>query len=533
MLKKTGRKLPLILIASIGLFIGLGFFIKQKIETLTADPQGEKNCPPRDPSLATADIVSTDETINIESPSMAQYGGTINDASCLDATAIDGVIAVNRIEDIQKALSYAKAAHKKISIAGVRHSMGGQAFSKGALVLDMRGFNAMSLNSDTKILTVQSGATWHDIQNYLHPKFAVKAMQSTDIFTVGGSISVNAHGMDHHAGSVSGSIRSLRLLTPDGKILTLSPSENTQLFKHVIGGYGLFGIILDADIEVVPNDIYETKRRFVSHTEFPEIYEKEIKNNPNYGLFYAHLSMAPSSYLKEMMIYLYEKSDVHDAQIQKLEEVRSVKLQRFVLELGKKGGIYKEARWWMEKVLEPKMESCTITRNAAQASGEACLVSRNDPMHDSVPYLRNADNTQTDILHEYFIPEKAFLPFIDEMREIFLKHNANVGNISVRIVHKNDTALSYAPDFDGFSIVLYINQKTTPADNEGMAILTSDLIDLTQKHGGRFFLPYQLYYTKEQLKLSYPNIDEVFAYKRSVDPDNLLSNTWYEKYKEL
>jgi len=31
-------------------------------------------------------------------------------------------------------------------------------------------------------------------------------MQSTDIFSVGGSISVNAHGMDHQAGALAKSI---------------------------------------------------------------------------------------------------------------------------------------------------------------------------------------------------------------------------------------------------------------------------------------------------------------------------------------
>ena len=40
------------------------------------------------------------------------------------------------------------------------------------------------------------------------PRYAVQAMQSTDIFTVGGSISVNAHGMDHQAGAMAKSMRS-------------------------------------------------------------------------------------------------------------------------------------------------------------------------------------------------------------------------------------------------------------------------------------------------------------------------------------
>jgi FAD/FMN-containing dehydrogenase len=78
--------------------------------------------------------------------------------------------------------------------------------------------------------------------------YAVKAMHSTDIFTVGGSIAVNAHGMDHQAGSVGRTVRSMRVLLPDGTIQRASPTENQELFNLVVGGYGLFGIVLDADL---------------------------------------------------------------------------------------------------------------------------------------------------------------------------------------------------------------------------------------------------------------------------------------------
>ena len=47
--------------------------------------------------------------------------------------------------------------------------------------------------------------------------------------------------------------------------------------------------------------------------------------------------------------------------------------------------------------------------------GEACLVSRNDPMHDSVAYLRNNLPDETDILHEYFVPRDRIVPFIDAL----------------------------------------------------------------------------------------------------------------------
>ncbi|TGV75661.1 FAD-binding oxidoreductase, partial [Mesorhizobium sp. M2D.F.Ca.ET.145.01.1.1] len=75
-------------------------------------------------------------------------------------------------------------------------------------------------------------------------------------------------------------------------------------------------------------------------------------------------------------------------------------------------------KWFTEKTLEPKFESCTVPRSSALAQGEACLVTRNNPMHDSVPYLFNDLMNETDILHEYFIPRAAYVEFIAEAREI-------------------------------------------------------------------------------------------------------------------
>ncbi len=89
----------------------------------------------------------------------------------------------------------------------------------------------MEVNIAQQTIRAQSGATWHDIQIRLHPRFAVKAMQSTDLFTVGGSISVNAHGMDHRAGSVGRTVRSMRVMLPDGTIRTVSRSEHEELFR--------------------------------------------------------------------------------------------------------------------------------------------------------------------------------------------------------------------------------------------------------------------------------------------------------------
>jgi FAD/FMN-containing dehydrogenase len=150
-------------------------------------------------------------------------------------------------------------------------------------------------------------------------------------------------------------------------------------------------------------------------------------------------------------------------------------------------------------------------------------------MHDSVPYLFNALDYETDILHEYFIPRGRLTGFIDAMRTLMEKERTKLLNASLRVVHKEEVALNYAPE-DAFSVVLYINQTVDAAGIAKMRRLTSGLIDLAHAHGGRFFLPYQIHYDAAQLKRAYPQIADFFAAKKRHDPDGLFSNRLYEEF---
>lgn len=491
---------------------------------LAADPDGEKDCGnvlPDLPGSAAANAW-------VAEPRWAQRGGFVNDASCLSRTAVAGVVAVRSEADVRGALGYAADKGLPVSAAGVKHSMGGHAFRRGGVVLDMRGMNGIALDREARTVRVGAGATWHDLQNALHPAFAVKAMQSTDIFSVGGSISVNAHGMDHQAGALMGSIRSLRIMRADGSVVTASRTENADLFRHAVGGYGLFGVILDAELDVVPNDIYRSERAVIATRDFPARFAR-IEADPGIGLMYAHMSTAPGSLLDEALVYTYHKVDEAGAERAQLGEVASTKIRRLTVNLSKRGDMFKAAKWWVEKNLEHRFETCTVQRAQAMGDGEACLVSRNDPMHDSVAYLRNALPRETDILHEYFVPRGQLLPFVAGMKRLFREQDANLLNASIRAVDREDNALSYAPA-QAFSVVLYLNQRTDRAGTEKMRRLTSDLIDLTLRHGGRFFLPYQLHYSPEQLARSYPEIGAFFAAKRQWDPDGRFSNSWYARY---
>jgi hypothetical protein len=110
------------------------------------------------------------------------------------------------------------------------------------------------------------------------------------------------------------------------------------------------------------------------------------------------------------------------------------------------------------------------------------------------------------------------------------RDKANLLNVTIRTVHKDTiTALPYAKE-DVFGFVLYFNVRFNDRDNEILQKTTSDLIDAAHTAGGTYYLPYQLFYTNEQLRNCYPEIDDFFAAKRRYDPIGLFSNKFYEKY---
>src|ERR1043166_82724 len=123
--------------------------------------------------------------------------------------------------------------------------------------------------------------------------------------------------MDHQAGALAKSIKAMKVMLADGTLKTASPTENKELFAPVVGGAGRLG----------DNLVYQTGRRVLDYKEFPALFAGEIEKDKKTGLMYGHLSTAPSSFLKEMLLYTYTRVDGSDFNRKPLGEVPGVKLR--------------------------------------------------------------------------------------------------------------------------------------------------------------------------------------------------------------
>ncbi|MNI17400.1 putative decaprenylphosphoryl-beta-D-ribose oxidase [compost metagenome] len=428
-------------------------------------------------------------------------------------------IQVKHTEDISEALQEARDKKIKIAVSGSHHSQGGQTMYDRAIVLDMLPYHkVLNLDVNHKIIRVQSGITWEQIQAKINPHgLAIRVMQSSNIFTVGGSLSSNIHGRDPHEGPIIDTVESFRLMTAEGKILNVSRTEHAELFPLVIGGFGLFGIILDVDLRLTDNRMLIQNTSPVDYRDFPSYFAENVQGNDIIDLTVARLSSAPASFLTDMYVTNFELAQPSlTEKVIALKGERAVEASKLLFGLSRKYDWGKNWSWSIQKKLYANESDKRITRNNA--------------MRPEIQFTEYRDVQKTDLLQEYFIPIDSFVPFVDGLREIVQQDKLNLVNLTVRYVPKNEEAvLSYAQE-DCFALVVLFNHKRSPAQIAKLEKSTQRIVDLALKNKGSYYLTYQLFPTLEQFKQAYPNEQTFFQAKTRWDPEHLFMNEFAGRY---
>ncbi|MFD2043731.1 FAD-binding protein [Ornithinibacillus salinisoli] len=446
----------------------------------------------------------------------------MDDVGQLLPTKIKEVHSSTSETELQSWVKKAIDNDEKISVAGMQHSQGGHTYYPNGIVIDMKNYDKiLDYNPNEKTITVQSGATWEDIQKEINPDhLAIRVMQSQNIFTVGGSISVNAHGRDIRYGSLIDTVESFRLLTPEGSIINVSRTENSELFPLVIGGYGLFGIILDVTLHLTDDELYQIRSRTLDYQDYTDYFLNEVKKDNDIRMHIARLSAAPETLLSEMYVTDYQLAEDQDnlSNYAKLDRDSLAAPQKFMLGLSRQSDWGKDLLWETQEKFYVGQNEDYITRNNA--------------MRGDSKFMEYDNPTKTEILQEYFVPIEAFTSYLDDLRTVLEKEELNLLNITIRYVNVDEEAvLSYANE-DMFALVLLINQGKSQKDIEKTEKVIQKMIDVTLEHNGSYYLPYYAYPTQKQMDEAYPRNKEFFQLKKQFDPNEVFMNLFYKEYSQ-
>ena len=415
-------------------------------------------------------------------------------------------------EQLRRALTRTATQGLPVSIGGARHSSGGQTLAPGGVFVDASEFSCVRYDPTTTLVTVCGGTRWSEVVPVLHARGrSVAVMQSNDDFTVGGSLSVNAHGWQLGRGPVGSTARSMQVSLADGTVETATPDSNARLFRHVIGGYGLFGVILEATLETVPNALYRSTTVAVPAGRLAREFAAARRRGAEFA--YARLAMTDDELLQTALFTSFAPTG--DEPTGGLEESRAGPLARAVFRGQSRSPYGRELRWTLERHL------------GGEASGTRL---RTSIQHESAEWFLNGRHGRVDVLHEYFVPPARLARFLDDVRRIVRAQEADALNMTIRSVSADSTsALPYARE-DVLAVVMFFHDSLDAAGDLRQQALSRALTDAALERGGTYYLPYRPHATAEQLRRSYPTFDAFVAAKREIDPTLRFRSVWFDRY---
>lgn len=437
----------------------------------------------------------------------------INDVTQLNPVIVGKIARPKSVDELQEIL---RTTRGPISVGGGRFSMGGQTASPDSLHLDLRGLNqVLDFSKEKKWIRVQAGIRWCDIQQYIDPHgLSVKIMQSYANFTVGGALSVNAHGRYMGLGPVILSVRWIRVVLPDGAIFRASQTENPEIFFGAIGGYNGIGIIVEAELDLADNVPVKRVHQKIPRSEYLRFFKETVRGRPE-PVFH-NADLYPPEFTRTRSV-TWERTPEKPTVKTRLMPLReSYPINRYFLWSFTQTPF---GKWRREFLIEPLLYLRPKTHWRNYEAG-----------YDVAELEPQSRKNSSYVLLEYFVPVERFEEFSKLMSEIFIRHRVNVLNISVRhAVADPGSYLAWARE-EVFAFVVYYKQLANAVERNRVAVWTRELIASAIAVGGSYYLPYQPHGTAEQFHKAYPNAKKLFDLKATLDPEFKLRNVIWDTY---
>ncbi|MEO6081114.1 MAG: FAD-binding oxidoreductase [Steroidobacteraceae bacterium] len=449
----------------------------------------------------------------VAAPFYAAGAEVVNDVTQLNPVTVAEVVAPRTLEELVAAVVNHPG---KLSIGGGRYSMGGQTAIRDGVQIDMRQFNqVLAFSPEDREITVQAGITWRQIQEHIDAaNLSLQIMQTYANFTVGGTLSVNAHGRYIGLGPVVMSVKSIRLVLANGNVVLASPGERSDLFYGAIGGYGALGVIAEVTLVLADNAKVKRETVVMPLTSYWKYFARNVRDNPD--VIFHNADIYPNAF-DTVRVSSYVRTDrpvtVPDRLIPRdLDYSTNRRVYNMVTE-------WPAGRWLRQRVVDPLVYR-----------GEQVEWRNYEASYDVRDLEPESRKETTFVLQEYFVPVQKLDAFVPVMGEILNRHEVNVVNISIRHARRDPGTLMAWARHEVFAFVLYYKQGTDKVAREAVGPWTRELIDAAIAYGGAYYLPYQILATPQQFHAAYPDAGKLFALKLRVDPANKFSNSLWDAY---
>lgn len=456
----------------------------------------------------------------------------VNDVhSKLNQAHVARIQSPRSTEELADCVRKAAREGRKVIAAGGRHAMGGQQFADNAVLVDTRKMNRLlAFDQDSGVIHVEAGIQWPDlIRGYFKqqngkPTWGVRQKQTgADRLTIGGAIAANIHGRGLGSAPFSRDLIELTLVDSKGDIRRCSRTENPELFSVVVGGYGLFGIVASAKIQLVPR---EKVQRVVDLWDIEGVVEELDSRHARghqYGDFQFDIDPQSEGFLRRGIISSYRPVDP------------STPVPRGQLRLSQQN--------WKKLLYQAHVDKSAafegFTDFYLRSSGQLYWSDTHqlniylDDYHTELDQALNASVCGSEMITELYVPPSKLPEFMRQAGNALRAKQADLIYGTVRMIE---------PDTDAFlpwasqryaCVIFNLHVDHDPLSQARSADILRNVIDVAIGLGGSYFLTYHRHARKDQVLACYPQFPEFLRLKQKYDPDERFQSDWFLHYRDM
>ena len=457
----------------------------------------------------------------------------VNDThSGLNRTAVSRVLEPRTVENVARVVRRSRSEGRPLAVAGGRHAMGGQQFLSGGTMLDMRRLKRVrGFDDERGLLEVEAGIQWPDvIRAYLtrpggmYSPWGIRQKQTgADRLTIGGAVAANIHGRGLTAPPFIGDLESLEIVTADGEVVICSREQRPELFRHVVGGYGLFGVVTAAKLRLTARQQVE---RVVELREIDGLIDRlreRIAAGALYGDFQFATDPANANFLRTGILSCYLPTG----------DVRPIPARQRRLSQSDWSRLIELAHRDKARAFDEFSDFYLATSGQRYWSDTHQLNLYLESYHAALDQRLGCSTQGGEMITELYVPRNRLSGFMDDVRRDLLRHPADVIYGTIRLIDPDaESALPWAREQYACVIFnLHVDHQAAAIADAASAFIR--LIDHAIAHQGSYFLTYHRFARPDQVFACHPGLRRWLTTKHRIDPYQTFQSDWYQHLLRL
>ncbi|MEU0567140.1 FAD-binding oxidoreductase [Nonomuraea sp. NPDC005983] len=162
----------------------------------------------------------------------------------------EAVVVPDDADDIRAAVRLASLLGLPVAVQATGHGI--SAAADGGMLINTRRLGSVTIDPVKRVARVAAGARMREVVEAAaaHGLATVNG-SSLDVGAVGYTLGGGLGPLGRKHGYAADQVRSIDLVTPDGRLLRLSPDQHEDLFWAVRGGKSNFGVVTSMEIGLV------------------------------------------------------------------------------------------------------------------------------------------------------------------------------------------------------------------------------------------------------------------------------------------